>query len=153
MIDLEDNLREARKAKSMGRFSVDFEVANHEDIVRARIGLITDKQVRRVKLRGVVDPGATRLVLPKKVADRLGVDVIEKVKVRYADRSVGKRDLVGDVYVQVQGRRGVFSAIVGPKRRSALIGAIILEDFDFMVDCANQRLVPRDPRFIVSEIE
>ena len=137
----------------MGRFSVDFEVANHEDIVRARIGLISDKQVRRVRLRGVVDPGATRLVLPKKVVDRLGLAGTEKGKVRYAVRRVGKRDLVEGVYAEVQGRHGVFSAIVEPKRRSALIGAIVLEDFDFMVDCASRRLVPRDPRFIVSEIE
>lgn len=152
MIELETNLMQVRRASRMGRFSVDFEVANHEDMVRARIGLIPDKQVRRVRLRGVVDPGATRLVLPKKVVDRLGLAGTEKVKVRYADRRVGKRDLVEGVYAEVQGRHGVFSAIVEPKRRSALIGAIVLEDFDFMVDCTSQRLVPRDPRFIVSEI-
>lgn len=28
-----------------------------------------------------------------------------------------------------------------------------LEDLDFLVDCVNQRLYPRDPKFIVSEIE
>jgi hypothetical protein len=51
------------------------------------------------------------------------------------------------------GRHGVFTAVVEPKRESALIGAIVLEDLDFVVDCTTQRLVPRDPRYVVSEIE
>jgi hypothetical protein len=47
----------------------------------------------------------------------------------------------------------VFAAVVEPKRRSALIGAIVLEDLDFVVDGTGQKLVPRDPRFVVSELE
>ena len=31
--------------------------------------------------------------------------------------------------------------------------AIVLEDLDFLVDCANGRLVPRDPKHIISEVE
>jgi len=60
---------------------------------------------------------------------------------------------VKNVYVQIMGPRGVFTAVVEPKHRSALIEAIVLEDLDFLVDCTQQRLVPRDPRFIVGEIE
>jgi hypothetical protein len=51
------------------------------------------------------------------------------------------------------GRDSVFNAIVEPARESALIGAIVLEDLDFLVDCTGQRLVPRDPKQIVSEAE
>ena len=43
--------------------------------------------------------------------------------------------------------------MIEPRRRSTLIGAIVLEDLDFLVDCTAQRLVPRDPKFVVSEIE
>ncbi len=32
-------------------------------------------------------------------------------------------------------------------------GAIVLEDLDLVVDCTAQRLVPRDPRSLTSEIE
>jgi hypothetical protein len=63
------------------------------------------------------------------------------------------RDTVRGVYVDLQGRRDSFSAIVEPKRKTALIGAIVLEDLDFLVDCQKQRLVPRDPEGVVSEIE
>ena len=55
--------------------------------------------------------------------------------------------------VFVQGRDGHFTAVVEPKRDTALIGAIVLEDLDFLADCTKGRLVPRDPDYIVSEIE
>lgn len=137
----------------MGRFSVEFEVANYQDVVRAKLGLLPAEKVRRVTLRGVVDSGATRLVLPQAVAKRLGLPISRKIKVRYADGRAGTRDLADDAHVELQGRYGNFSAVVEPKRTEALIGAIVLEDLDFVADCMLQKLVPRDPRFIVSEIE
>ena len=42
--------------------------------------------------------------------------------------------------------------LTGGAMRDMLAGFRI-RDLDFVVDCTNQRLVPRDPRFIVSEIE
>ena len=137
----------------MGRFSVEFEVANYRDLVQMQQGTLKPAKVRRVTIRGVVDPGATRLVLPKAVVKKLGLPTKRKIKVRYADGRTGTRDLVDDAYVEIQGRYDSFSAVVEPKRTSALIGAIVLEDLDFVVDCTLQKLVPRDPRFIVSEIE
>jgi predicted aspartyl protease len=103
---------------------------------------------------GVVDSGATRLVLPQAVAWELGLPVKkEKIRVRYADGRRGLRSEVEQVSVSLQGRDGVFKALVEPKRDSALIGAIVLEDLDFLVDCTNLRLVPRDPDYVTSEIE
>ena len=49
----------------MGCFSVEIELANNYDVMDAQRGRIKPEQVRRVKLPGVVDSGATRLVLPK----------------------------------------------------------------------------------------
>jgi hypothetical protein len=57
------------------------------------------------------------------------------------------------VYLELLGRHSVFNPSVEPKRDTALIGAIVLEDLDLLVGCTNQRLMPRDPDFVVSEIE
>lgn len=141
------------KEQKMGRFSVEVELANHEDQIHAKAGHISPKQVRRMRIRGVVDSGATRLVIPSSVAKQLGLEVSGSATVRYADRRTAKRDIVDDVYLSYGGRGSTFNAIVEPKRRSVLIGAIVLEDLDFLVDCGNERLVPRDPKRIVSEIE
>ena len=63
------------------------------------------------------------------------------------------QELVQGVHLELQGRNSIFKATVEAKRDTALIGAIVLEDLDFLVDCEKQRLVPRDPKYIVSEIE
>lgn len=143
----------AKGANGVGRFSIDFEVANNEDLIRAKDGRIQPQEVRRMMIRGVVDPGATRLVLPESVVKRLGLESIGKVRVRYADRRSAKRDKVQQVFLEILGRQGTYTATVEPKRRSALVGAIVLEDLDLLVDCTHQRLVPRDKRFIITEIE
>jgi len=138
----------------MGRITVDFEIANNEDLVEVRRGHLDPGDVRRVKIQGLVDSGATRLVLPQSVAKQLGLPIKrKKVKVRYADGRRGMRVEVDEVRLFLLGRDGVFNAIVEPKRETALIGAIVLEDLDLLVDCAQLRLVPRDPDFVVSEIE
>jgi predicted aspartyl protease len=139
---------------NMGRFSVDIEIANNEDLVEVRRGQLEADKVRRMTVRGVVDSGATRLVLPQAVAKELGLPVKnKKIRVRYADGPRGLRSEVEEARVYLLGRDGVFSAVVEPNRDSALIGAIVLEDLDLLVDCTKLCLVPRDPDYIVSEIE
>ena len=137
----------------MRRFAVEFEVVNRADVNLAQRGYIAAEAVRRVRLQGVVDTGATRLVLPQKVVLQLGLEATGKVSVRYADGRRAIRSTVEDVQVELMGRRGVFTASVEPKRKTALIGAIVLEDLDFLADTTHQRLVPRDPKMIVSEAE
>ena len=63
------------------------------------------------------------------------------------------RATVEGVQVELLGRHGVFTAAVEPRRKTALIGAMVLEDLDFLVDATHQRLVPRDPKMIISEAE
>ena len=135
------------------RFSVEIQVANNRDVIKAEDGLLAEDQVRRATIRGVVDSGAARLVLPKSVVQKLGLPVGGKVKVRYADHRTRTRNTADNVQVEIQGREGTFTAIVEPSRTEALIGAIVLEDLDYLIDCLHQRLVPRDPRFVISEIE
>jgi predicted aspartyl protease len=141
------------KEPTMGRFSVEVELANHEDMFRAKAGLITPDQIRRVRVRGVVDSGATRLVIPATIAQQLGLETTGSAKVRYADGHTGERSIVKDINLAYGGRESVFSAIVEPDRESILVGAIVLEELDFLVDCIGQRLVPRDPNQIISEAE
>ena len=143
----------ANGEKDMGRFAVEFEVVNNVDLALASHGQLKPEQVRRVQMWGVVDPGGTRLVLPAEVVKQLGVPNAGQTKTRYADGRVGQRDVVDEVRVTLLGRSRVFDAIVEPKRKTALIGAIVLETLDFVVDCAIQKLVPRDPKQIVSELE
>lgn len=139
--------------KTMGRFSVEVDLANFLDAAKAENHELAADQVRHVKIRGVVDSGASRLVLPAAIVKQLGLKPKRKVRVRCADGRRGLRDEVDGVQLAMEGRTGIFKAVVEPKRETALIGAIVLEDLDFLVDCERQRVVPRDPKYVVSELE
>jgi predicted aspartyl protease len=139
--------------KDVGRFTVPIEVANTGDVFKMREGQLDPDKVRRVTIQGWVDSGATKLILPKSVADQLGLQRSAKAKVRYADGRTATRQTAPGAHVTLLGREGDFTAIVEPKRSEALIGAIVLEDLDLLVDCQYQRLVPRDPNMALYEIE
>ena len=143
----------AAREKKLGRFKVEIELANFEDLAASRLGALAADKVRRVKIQGIVDSGAAKLVLPSAIAKQLGLRVSGKEKVKYADGRIVKRDQVEGVYVELLGRHGAFNASLEPKRDTALIGAIVLEDLDFLIDSRNERLFPRDPEMAVSEIE
>ena len=85
----------------MGRFSVEFTLANSEDVVLTRRGLLPADQVRKITIEGLVDTGATRLVIPANVAEQLGVREVGEVQVCYADRRRETRQLVYDVLVEL----------------------------------------------------
>ena len=137
----------------MGRFTMKMQLANFRDIVKASEGMLPADQVRRVEIDGVVDSGATRLVLPTKVAEQLGLPFLTKTAVRYADGRRDTRDVVGEIDVTLFDRNGVFKAALEPGRDTALIGAIVMEDFDLLIDCVTGTLRPRDPNIVISELE
>jgi len=143
----------AKGANGVGRFSVELEVANYGDLTLVQRGLLAPDRVRRETIQGVVDSGATKLVLPEAVVKRLGLPLGGKVKVKYADGRRVQRQEAKGVFLKLLGRDGTFTAISEPKRETALIGAIVLEDLDLLVDCSTQQVVPRDPRGAIYEIE
>jgi len=140
-------------ANGVGRFSVEFEIANNDDMALVRRGLLPADRVRRETISGVVDPGAAMLVLPQSVVKRLGLQLGDKLRVRYADGRRAQRREAEGAYLELLGRHDTFKALVEPKRDTALIGAIVLESLDLLVDCKHQRLVPRDPHGPIYEIE
>ena len=76
-----------------------------------------------------------------------------EMTVRFADNRRAKRQIVSNVWLQLLGRHSVFSAVVEPARIDALIGAIVLEELDLLVDYGTQSLYPREPDSILTEIE
>ncbi|MCI0640999.1 MAG: hypothetical protein L0Y72_18800 [Gemmataceae bacterium] len=135
----------------VGRFAVNVEVSHYGDMLQHREGKLPADKIRRIALSGIVDSGAAKLFLPEGVAQQLGFPVKGKIRVKYGDAQSVLRDEVEGVYVQLQGRGDVFSAVVEPARSDALIGAIVLEDLDFLVDCKKQRLIPRDPEYVSAD--
>jgi predicted aspartyl protease len=138
---------------SMGRVTVQVPLANYWDVLRAKEGQLTADEVRRTTVSGIVDSGAARLVLPPSVVQELGLPQDGETGVRYADQRTARRPIVRNVWLELCGRGADFSAIVEPNRQDALIGAIVLEELDLIIDCTRNEVRPRDPDRIISEIE
>src|SRR5438876_5582029 len=108
----------SKGANGVGRFSVEFEIVNYGDLIRARDGHLPPDKVRRQRLAGVVDSGAAKLVLPQAVARQLGLPLGDKIKVRYADGRKAERREAEGAYVELLGRHGTFTAIAEPRRKT-----------------------------------
>jgi clan AA aspartic protease len=145
--------RSKRKQDDMGRIVIDIALTNHADVILAEAGMLDPEKVRRTTISGIVDTGATRLVLPQHVVKELGLRISGQMAVRYADQRVSKRKIALDVQLRLLDRESTFTAIVKPRRKDALIGAIVLEELDLIVDCARQAVIPRFAEGIMSEIE
>jgi predicted aspartyl protease len=139
--------------EAVGRVTVEVALANNRDVQMAEAGALTPAEVRRVRAPGIVDTGRMHMVLPQSVVDQLGLPVKGEAVVRYADARSANRQIAHEARVELLGREGSFRAIVEPDRDTVLIGAIVLEDLDLLVDCAHQTLRPRDPEHITAEIE
>src|SRR5262249_1391726 len=142
---IKSDAMQSKGANGVGGFSVELEIANYGDLALVRRGLLPTDQVRRQTISGVVDPGAAMLVLPEAGVKRVGLPQGDKVQVRYADARTPKRREAEGAYVELLGRHGTFTAIVEPKQTSALVGAVVLEHLDLLVDSRRQRVIPRDP--------
>jgi predicted aspartyl protease len=138
---------------TVGRITIDVKLANRVDVEKCKEGAMSADAVRQLTIAGLVDTGSNYLVLPTSVAKKLGVPGAGKTKVRYVDRRVSSRDTVDMVEVELLGRKGTFRALLEPKRTTALIGAIVLEDLDLLVDSTNLRVFPRDPDGMTAEVE
>jgi len=136
----------------MGMVKVTCKLTNNSDASLAAAGAIPPVQVRSVQVEGLVDTGAVRLVLPATVVAALGLPQSAEVRVRYADDRTATRPVVTNVLLELEGRTGIFTAIVEPDRKTALIGAIVMEDLDLLVDYSRQVVHPRDPDIVTSTI-
>ena len=84
----------------MGRISVDLKLTNSEDVFLAAEGLLSPDKIRRRTVRGVVNTGVLRLVIPANVAEQLGLPDTGEVGVRYADGRTATRTMVGDMSLE-----------------------------------------------------
>ncbi len=104
----EDIAMRPKGANGVGRFSVEIEIANNDDLALVRRGLLPAGQVRSETIQGVVDSGATRLVLPEDAVKRLGLPLGNPVNVRHADGRRARRCAVKGVFLKLLGRDGIF---------------------------------------------
>ena len=123
----------------MGEVKVFVELENLNDLDNK----LSKDQIRRYGVEALVDTGAAMLILPQDVVELLGIPLRRTAIVTYANEFKEERSIAGPVFVTIKGRTMIAECIVGPPASEALVGQIILETMDFIVDCPRQSLTTR----------
>ena len=109
---------------------------------------------KEIELEAIIDTGATMLVLPQNVIDKLNLRKMREVKVRYANNKTEIKSIYGVVTVEICGRAGEFNVLAEPEGAQPLVGQIILEQLDLIVDPSTRKVIPnpRSPEMPMVEI-
>jgi clan AA aspartic protease len=97
---------------------------------------------KAVEAEAVIDTGATMVVLPQDVVHQLGLRRIRETRVRYANNKTELKSVYGVVTVEIRGRTGDFDVLAEPEGASPLIGQVVLDVLDLVVDPRTRSLMP-----------
>ncbi len=125
----------------MGRVVTEATVENLEDLYAVKLGVLQPEQIRRVVIeKALVDTGASTLSLPTRFILELG---LTKLGSRRIISSTGKAetDMYGTVRLTIQGRDCPVDVLEVPDSVPTLIGQILLEQLDLVVDLRGGKLI------------
>ena len=125
----------------MGRIMEKVRVRNYLDAVKAAESEIEPDAVRTATVEALVDTGATYLSLPPSVIRRLGLSPLEPHRVMTANGIVERR-VFGGAEFTIKGRTEQMSVLENDETTPPLIGYLVLEVLDFVVDPKSQELIP-----------
>ena len=106
------------------------------------------------EVEAVIDTGATMLVLPQEVIKGLGLKQVGERKVRYANNQIELKPVYRGVVLQLKGREGIFDVLSEVEGSQPLVGQLILEALDLVVDPVARAVIPnpRSPDMPSAEI-
>lgn len=127
----------------MGQLIIAVTLSNSREVVMARLGHLAPEAVHTCEVEALIDTGTLRSVMPPAIADALGLVRVDSGVARMADGTLAEAAITEPVAVRV---------MAGVERRTqlpfwvmgdtVLLGAMVLESMDLLVDCLRGQLVP-----------
>ena len=125
----------------MGRTFEKLIVRNYVDVVKFSEELIPQEKVRQIEVDAMVDTGATYVCLSRKEIQALGLPYHESISIKTANGRATRRTFEG-AKVELKGRTFVTEVMENDEETPALIGYLLLEALDFVVDPKSQQVIP-----------
>ncbi len=125
----------------MGLTYADIELISADDLALSRRGYIEKKEIKRIKVKALVDSGAYMLSLNEEIKIQLDLAVLDEQEAELADGTLRKIEIVGPVEVRFENRMTTVNAAVLPSNTEVLLGTIPMEDMDVLIDPKQQKLV------------
>ena len=129
----------------MGRVVAKVRLANVIDVALARQGAIRPEEVRRCEVDALADSGASLMCLPEDIVDELG---LERFSSQTATLATGERrqlPIVGTARIEIGARMVNQDCVVLPRGARPLIGQLVLQEMDLVIDMKRERLVLGHP--------
>jgi clan AA aspartic protease len=125
----------------MGKNIEKVAIKNFADIVKHSEGVISEDEIREVKVEAMADTGAAFLCLPPAVIEKLGLLFSHTREVTTANGKVERRIFSGAV-ITIKEREIQMQVMENDRSTPPLIGYLVLEAMDFVVDPKSQKILP-----------
>jgi len=97
---------------------------------------------KSIEIDALIDTGATMVVLPQDIVRELELRKVSEIKVRYANNKVEMKPVYKAVIIEIFGREGTFDVICEKEGSQPLMGQVVLEVLDLVVDPRTRKLMP-----------
>lgn len=125
----------------MGRVLTEATIYNAHDFADAKLGKLTDEQVRKVVVSdALVDTGATTLAMPKSLIDQIGLTKQYEKRAMTA-AGLSTIGVYGTARLVIMGREIPTDVLEVPEGNPVLIGQIPLEMMDWVIDMKAKKLI------------
>jgi clan AA aspartic protease len=131
----------------MGITYAEIELISSDDVALHRRGYIPEDQIKSIKVKALVDSGASLLMITESIKNQLNLLKIDEQQAELADGSVINVEVVGPVEIRFENRKAIVSAMVLPGEVEVLLGAIPMQAMDVLIDIKQERLIvnPKSP--------
>jgi predicted aspartyl protease len=116
---------------------------NQRDRILAEVGQLEPRAVRRLELDALVDTGAVMLLLPQDVVEALGLPLDGKIIVTLANDDKVELFRARHLSLTLGDRQMDTDCLVGPPRSEPLVGQLVLERLDLVLDPVKRTVQPR----------
>lgn len=109
---------------------------------------------KSVEVEAVIDTGATMPVLPQNIVEELNLRKMREVNVKCANNKTEVKSIYGVVTLEIKGRAGEFNVLAEVEGCQPLVGQIVLEQLDLVVDPRTRTVIPnpKSPEMPMVEI-
>ncbi len=127
----------------MGEIRSIVELENARDSLLCEEGYLSADKIRRGTVDALIDTGAVMVLLPQDFVESLGLKKNGKAIVSLANEERIELDVATGLGISIAGRHWVTDCLVGPPQCEALIGQLVLERLDLVLDPLRHQVTPR----------
>lgn len=109
--------------------------------VKCRLNKVGEK--KGIEIDALVDTGAVMTLLPEDLVDSLGLERNGKVVVSLANDQKVELQVAMPLALAIGDRSMVTDCLVGPPQSEPLIGQLVLERLDLIIDPLKRTITPR----------